>query len=108
MLDRLGAVLKESGVSWANAALIAGKSANLGAQWSGRRAFPKEEALYRIAQKLGIAMGWLLTGDEPTAETLAMTETERDALKVLRDLSPEAQRAAVAQMKALRDALTKK
>lgn len=108
VLDRLALVLQNSGVSWTQAAQLAGKSGSLGAQWSGRRSFPKEEALYRIAQHLGVAMGWLLTGDEPSAETLAMTETERAMLKALRELAPDAQRAAVAQVAALASNLTKK
>jgi transcriptional regulator with XRE-family HTH domain len=108
VLDRLAVVLQKAGTSWAAAAKIAGRSEALGAQWSGRRSFPREEALYRIAQHLGVAMGWLLTGDEPSAETLAMTETERAMLKALRELAPDAQRAAVAQITALATNLTKK
>jgi transcriptional regulator with XRE-family HTH domain len=108
VLDRLALVLQNSGVSWTQAAQLAGKSGSLGAQWSGRRSFPKEEALYRIAQHLGVAMGWLLTGNEPSAETMAMTETERAMLKALRELAPDAQRAAVAQITALATNLTKK
>lgn len=108
VLDRLAVVLKSADVSWAEAAQLAGKSRNLGAQWSSRRSFPREEALFRISQHLGVAMGWLLTGNEPSADTTAMTETERAMLKALRDLAPDAQRAAVAQITALASILTKK
>jgi transcriptional regulator with XRE-family HTH domain len=108
VMDRLESVLKTRGVSWAESAQLAGKSKNLGAQWSGRRSFPREEALYQIAQALGVAMGWLLTGDEPSAETLAMTETERALLKAVRELSPDMQRAALAQVNALVTSIAKK
>jgi transcriptional regulator with XRE-family HTH domain len=108
ILDRLALKLRDAGVSWSKAARLAGKSDNLGSQWSGRRAFPTEAALYAISKGLGVSMGWLLTGSEPGAETTAVTETEREALALLRDLPPELQRALLAQGQALRDSMAKK
>jgi transcriptional regulator with XRE-family HTH domain len=107
ILDRLGSLLQERGLSWAAASRLAGKSDNLGNQWSSRRSFPREAQLHRLSEELGIAMGWLLTGDEPSAETMAVTEAEKQALAALRRLSPEGQRIALAQMAALAAGLTK-
>jgi transcriptional regulator with XRE-family HTH domain len=106
ILDRLGGVLQEQNVSWSDAARRAGKSGNLGNQWSSRRSFPKEEALHRLCGELGITMGWLLTGAEPNADVMAMTQAEKEALAAFRALSPQGQQIAIAQIEALRAALT--
>lgn len=107
-LDRLGAALNQQGMSWQQASTHVGKSANLGNQWSSRRAFPQERDLYTLAQHLGVTMGWLLTGEEPTAETTAITATEREMLAALRQLPPDMQRVVLAQVEAAAHQITKK
>jgi transcriptional regulator with XRE-family HTH domain len=108
ILDRLAVELNKAGVSWSKAARMAGKSDNLGSQWSGRRAFPTEAALYEITKGLGVSMGWLLTGSEPGADTTAVTEAEKKAIAIMRELPPELQHALLALGEALRDSMAEK
>lgn len=108
LLDWLQEALGKAGVSWGEAALLCGKSANLGNQWSTRRSCPVQRDVETIAQRLGIRMAWLLTGDEPSEETQARTIRELEVLRTLRDMPDDQQRAALAAIRAIKDTLTKK
>lgn len=108
LLDRLQDALGRADVGWGEAALMCGKSANLGNQWSTRRSCPVQRDVETIAQRLGIRMAWLLTGDEPGEETQARTIRELEVLRTLRDMPEDQQRAALAAIRAIKDALTKK
>lgn len=108
VMVRIESAMKARDLTWASLARAVGKSANLGSQWSSRRSFPREADLYQAAKILGVGMGWLLTGEEPSAEVLAQTATEKEMLAVLRTMAPDQQRAVLAQARALRDNLSKK
>lgn len=108
VMDRIESVLKRTGNNWTQLALSVGKSASSGSQWSGRRSFPREQTLYTIALRLGVEMGWLLTGDEPSAERQAQTENELATLRLWRQLSPAEQSAALAVIRGLKGSLTEK
>lgn len=108
VLDRLESVLNDRGMSWAEAARLSGRSGGLGNQWSSRRSFPRHQQLDLLSQRLGFAMGWLLTGEEPQADTTAVTKAEKEALAALRKIPPQLQPVAIAQLKALAEGITKK
>ncbi len=108
LLDRLESALTAAGMKWGEAAKICGKSANLGNQWSSRRSCPVQRDVDTLAQRLGVRMSWLLSGDEPTEQTQARTARELEMLQTLRDMPEDQQRAAIAATKAIRDSITKK
>jgi transcriptional regulator with XRE-family HTH domain len=108
IMDRIEARIKSAGISWATLALDVGKTKSSGSQWSGRRSFPREESLYRIAQRLGVEMGYLLTGDQPGEQTRAQTVNEKALLELTRELSPAEQQALLAVARSLKGSLTKK
>jgi hypothetical protein len=108
LLDRLGIVLNQKGLAWADAAKAVGKSANLGNQWSTRRSCPVQRDVYTLARWLDVEMGWLLSGDEPSEQTTARTKTELEMLLTIRDMPEDQQRAAIASVRAMRDILTKR
>lgn len=108
IMDRIGDMLRNRGATWADLARAVGKSPSSASQWSGRRSFPREAVLHSIAQWLGVAMGWLLTGEEPQEKRQAQTVNELAALELLREMSPPEQAAAVAALRGIKGSLTKK
>lgn len=108
VLDRIGHILAERGWSWSELARRMGKTTSAASQWSGKRAFPRENVLYAIARELGVDMGWLLTGDEPTEQRAAQTQAELRALELLRQMTPEQQALAIGSLEGIKGAVTKK
>jgi transcriptional regulator with XRE-family HTH domain len=108
VMDRIQSVMLGAGLNWSALAVSVAKTVSSGSQWSGRRSFPREQTLYLIAQRLGVEMGWLLTGDEPTEQRQAQTENEKSMLGVMREMSPAEQSALLAAARGIRGSLTKK
>lgn len=50
---------------------------------------PNVSILYKLSQKLGVSMEWLLTGKE--GETEKLTENEKELLTLFRELSERSQ-----------------
>jgi len=107
-MGRIETRLKELGLNWAELARRVGKKEASGSQWSGRRVFPREGTLHEIAKVLEVGVGWLLTGGEPLEERLAQTTTEKDMLRLLRDMTPEQQRVVLASAAGIKAGFTKK
>lgn len=107
-MDRIERLMAAQGTTWAGLARAVKKSSNAGSQWSGRRSFPREQTLYDIASQLGVAMGYLLSGDEPDEQRKAQTENELTALELLRAMTPAEQQAALAAMRGIQGSITKK
>lgn len=107
-MDRVEQTLNKRGLNWAELARRVGKKESSGSQWSGRRVFPREATLHEMAKVLEVSVGWLLTGDEPQEERLAQTVSEREVLLLMRGLTPEQQRLALATIAGLKGGFTKK
>jgi transcriptional regulator with XRE-family HTH domain len=101
ILQRISALLDSKRLSWAELARRVGKSAASGSQWSGYRVFPTEATLHKIAGALGVGFGWLLTGVE-SSQTVA----EVEALLLIRSMSAEEQRAALAALRGIKEFMT--
>jgi transcriptional regulator with XRE-family HTH domain len=107
-LDRVKQCLDRQGLNWSDLARSVGKTASSASQWSGKRSFPRENVLFMMARHLGVDMGWLLTGDEPNERRLAQTEAELRLLDLVRQMSPDEQRALLAAAHGIKGSLTKK
>lgn len=108
VLQRIEHVLDSKGMSWAALAVQAGRSKQLGAQWSGRRSFPPQRVLQAIAGVLEVAPSWLLSGDEPDSEVRAATVDEAELLRIMRAMSVTQQRALLASARGLASMMDKK
>jgi transcriptional regulator with XRE-family HTH domain len=98
ILQRISTLLNGKCLSWAELARRVGKSAASGSQWSGHRVFPTEASLHKIANALDVGAGWLLTGIE-SAQSVA----EVEALLLVRLMSAEEQRAALAALRGIKE-----
>ena len=108
VLDRVELLLKSRSLSWSELARAVGKTTSSASQWSGRLSFPREQTLYSIAQQLGVGMGWLLAGDETDENLAPRTVTERDLMRVVKEMSPDEQRALLGAARGLKGTITKK
>lgn len=96
VLGRIESRLAERSMSWAELARQAGRSTQLGAQWSGRRSFPPERVLSRIAEVLEVPRSWLLSGNESDDEVRARTVRQASVLRLMLDMTPEQEAALLA------------
>jgi transcriptional regulator with XRE-family HTH domain len=96
VLGRIESRLGERSMSWAELARQAGRSTQLGAQWSGRRSFPPERVLSRIAEVLEVPRSWLLSGNESDDEVRARTVRQASVLRLMLDMTPEQEAALLA------------
>lgn len=108
VMNRIESRLVTKGETWASLARKVGKTNSSGSQWSGKRSFPREQTLYKIAQALEVGMGWLLAGDEPGEQTRAQTDLELAALQLMREMSPAEQLTMLAAGRGIKGSLTKK
>lgn len=108
VLGRIDARREEVGLSWAELARQAGRSPELGAQWSGRRSFPPERVLGRIAEALNVRRSWLLSGEEGDEDVKARTVRQARVLRLMLDMTPEQEAAIVASAEGIAAHMGKK
>lgn len=108
VLGRIEMRLEERRMSWAELARQSGRSTQLGAQWAGRRSFPPERVLSRIAEVLDVPRSWLLSGNESEEEVRARTVRQANVLRLMLDMTPEQEAALLAAAEGIAAHLNKK
>jgi transcriptional regulator with XRE-family HTH domain len=96
VLGRIESRLAERSMSWAELARRVGRSTQLGAQWSGRRSFPPERIMTKIAEVLEVPRSWLLSGTENEDEVRARTVRQASVLRLMLDMTPDQEAALLA------------
>jgi transcriptional regulator with XRE-family HTH domain len=101
VMDRVEEAMQRKVWSWAELARRVGLSDNAGSQWSGRRAFPRQRTMIRLAEVLEVSQSWLLKGDEPDAQLRPLTARQAEILKLMQDMGPDAEAAALASIRGI-------
>lgn len=78
-----------------------GVTANAVAQWETGRTLIRAGNVTALCKELSIEPEWLLTGDDQTEVRVAQTRQELTALRMVRQLGPEAQETALRLLEAL-------
>jgi transcriptional regulator with XRE-family HTH domain len=107
-LDRIGQRLAEINLSWAELARRVGRSHQLGSAWSGKRSFPPERVMDKIAEVLDVPRAWLLSGDDPQAQMKPATVNEAEALALIKSLPAAQQAVVLSALRGMVDGLRKK
>jgi transcriptional regulator with XRE-family HTH domain len=95
-MSRIESQLVAQGANWSELARRVGKTTSAASQWSSRRAVPRLQTMHAIAKELGVALSWLLAGEAVAEAAQADSETEREMLALLRQMSHPERKAALA------------
>lgn len=107
-MDRIADAIQARGWSWSELARRVGKTSSAASQWSGKRAFPTQRTFIAIAAALDVAASWLLSGDDPDAEIKPKTKRQAEALKLMLEMTPEQEAAALAAIQGIAAHMSKK
>lgn len=97
--DRIRALRLQKGYTQAQLSLRLGLSPGACAQWELGYAMPKYEHLERLAVELGSTTEWLMAGEDNEELTKIHTNTERDAITILRAIPSEHHQTALRILK---------
>lgn len=107
-MDRIEQALTGKGWSWSELARRVGRSTSAASQWSGRLAFPSQRTFTAMAEALEVSQAWLLRGDEDEPLPKARTKRQAEALRIMMEMTPEQEAAALAALQGIAAHLTKK
>lgn len=96
--QRIAAARQRINLSISDLASSLGVTANAITQWETGRSAPSRENFYKVARVLQTDVEWLLTGDDPDERRRAQTQSEEEALTLLRALTPDEQQIALASL----------
>lgn len=105
---RIRTLREQKGFTQAELAAMLDVTENAVTQYETGRAVPKSERLQILAASLGVSVEWLLTGGDPDETVRAQTKLEKEGLAAIRALPIEHQPAAIAAIRGMLEAYTKK
>ncbi len=104
-LDRakaIGARIKQArhnkGLSQHDLALLLGITAGAVGQWEIGANLPQMSTFQKLVEVLDVSRDWLMIGDSPRERGIAQDVTEKRALVLIRELTPEGRVAAITAM----------
>lgn len=100
---RIAEARRNRGLSQHDLALHLGITAGAVGQWEIGKNLPQMRTFEKLLDVLGVSRDYLMTGEDAAERGIAQDITEREALMLMRNLSPEGRLAVTTIMESMRN-----